>query len=129
MAAEALGIDTTRYKVIAFVIGAFFAGIAGGLFAHHLAYLHTNSFTFVKSIEIVIMVVLGGMGSITGSVVAAIVLTMLPEALRPVKDYRMVIYSMMLIVLMITRPGGLLGNREISIGWLMRRFRPARERA
>jgi branched-chain amino acid transport system permease protein len=125
VAAEALGIDTTRYKVIAFVIGAFFAGVAGGLFAHHLAYLHTNSFTFVKSIEIVIMVVLGGMGSITGSVLAAIVLTVLPEALRPVKDYRMVIYSLLLIVLMLARPQGLFGTRELSFDWLRRR-RPER---
>jgi len=125
VAAEALGIDTTRYKVIAFVIGAFFAGVAGGLFAHHLAYLHTNSFTFVKSIEIVIMVVLGGMGSITGSVVAAIVLTMLPEALRPVKDYRMVLYSLLLILLMIARPQGLFGTRELDLG---RFFRPGGRR-
>ncbi|HWN83124.1 MAG TPA: hypothetical protein VNM87_13580, partial [Candidatus Udaeobacter sp.] len=93
--------------------------------AHHLAYLHTNSFTFVKSIEIVIMVVLGGMGSITGSVVAAIVLTMLPEALRPVKDYRMVIYSLLLILLMIARPQGLFGTRELDLG----RFFRGRRRA
>jgi branched-chain amino acid transport system permease protein len=125
VAAEALGIDTTRYKVIAFVIGSFFAGVAGGLFAHYLAYLHTNSFTFVKSMEIVIMVVLGGMGSITGSVVAAIVLTLLPEALRPVKDYRMVIYSVLLIGLMLARPQGLFGTRELSLGGLWRRGRRA----
>ena len=123
VAAEALGIDTTRYKVIAFVLGALFAGVAGGLFAHHLAYLHTNSFTFVKSIEIVIMVVLGGMGSITGSVIAAIVLTVLPEALRPVKDYRMVIYSLLLIILMLARPQGLFGTRELDLPGLWRRIR------
>ncbi len=115
IAAEALGIDTTRYKVLAFVVGASFAGIAGGLFAHYLGYLHTNSFSFIKSIEIVIMVVLGGMGSITGSVLAAIVLTLLPEVLRPVKDYRMVLYSLLLIVLMIARPQGLLGTRELDL--------------
>jgi len=120
VAAEALGVDTTRYKVLAFVLGSFFAGVAGGLFAHYLGYLNPNSFTFIKSIEVVAMVVLGGMGSISGSVLAAIVLTMLPEVLRPVKDYRMVIYSLMLIVLMITRPQGLLGSREISWGWLRR---------
>jgi len=129
VAAEALGIDTTRYKVIAFVIGALFAGVAGGLFAHHLAYLHTNSFTFVKSIEIVIMVVLGGMGSITGSVIAAIVLTVLPEALRPVKDYRMVIYSLLLIILMLARPQGLFGTRELSLPRLWRRIRRPRDPA
>ena len=129
VAAEALGVDTTYYKVLAFVLGAFFAGIAGGLFAHFLSYLNPNSFTFLKSIEVIAMVVLGGMGSISGSVLAAIVLTLMPEVLRPVKDYRMVIYSLMLVVLMITRPGGLLGSREISLAWLMKRLRPARERA
>ncbi|MBN1504180.1 MAG: branched-chain amino acid ABC transporter permease [Candidatus Eisenbacteria bacterium] len=115
IAAEALGINTTNYKVMAFVIGAFFAGVAGGLFGHYLMYLHTNSFTFMKSFEVVIMVVLGGMGSITGSVIAAVILTILPEALRPVKEYRMVIYSALLIFLMIARPQGLLGMRELSL--------------
>ena len=121
IAAEALGVDTTRYKVIAFVLGAFFAGVAGGLFAHYLSYLNPGSFTFLKSIEIIAMVVLGGMGSLTGSVLAAIVLTLLPEVLRPVKDYRMVIYSLLLIILMITRPQGLLGTRELSLAGLFRR--------
>jgi branched-chain amino acid transport system permease protein len=121
VAAEALGVDTTRYKVIAFVLGSFFAGVAGGLFAHFLGYLNPSSFQFLKSIEVIAMVVLGGMGSITGSVLAAIVLTVLPELLRPVKEYRMVIYSLMLIVLMITRPQGLLGHRELSLPFQRRR--------
>jgi branched-chain amino acid transport system permease protein len=115
VAAEAMGINTTYYKVNAFVIGAFFAGIAGGLFGHYLMYLHTNSFTFMKSIEVVIMVVLGGMGSITGSILAAIILTILPEFLRILKDYRMVIYSFTLIVLMLTRPQGIFGVEEFSL--------------
>jgi branched-chain amino acid transport system permease protein len=115
VAAEAMGINTTYYKVYAFVIGAFFAGIAGGLFGHYLMYLHTNSFTFMKSIEVIIMVVLGGMGSITGSILAAIILTILPEALRVVKDYRMVIYSLILIILMLTRPQGIFGVQEFSL--------------
>jgi len=114
-------VDTTRYKVLAFVIGAFFAGVAGGLFAHYLSYLNPNSFTFLKSIEVIAMVVLGGMGSISGSVLAAILLTLLPEVLRPVKDYRMVMYSLMLIVLMITRPQGLLGSRELTLAMFRRR--------
>jgi branched-chain amino acid transport system permease protein len=127
VAAEALGVDTTRYKVIAFVIGSFFAGIAGGLFAHYNAYLHPNSFTFLKSIEIIAMVVLGGLGSITGSILAAILLTVLPEALRSAQELRMVLYSLMIIVLMITRPGGLMGSREIDVRrWFgRRRARPA----
>ena len=115
VAAEAMGINTTYYKVNAFVIGAFFAGIAGGLFGHYLMYLHTNSFTFMKSIEVIIMVVLGGMGSITGSILAAIILTILPEFLRILKDYRMVIYSFTLIVLMLTRPQGIFGVEEFSL--------------
>ncbi len=123
VAAEALGVNTTAYKVLAFVLGAFFAGIAGGLFAHYLSYLNPNSFTFLKSIEVIAMVVLGGMGSVTGSVLAAAILTLLPEVLRPVKDYRMVIYSLMLIVLMITRPQGLLGHRELRLPWRRRTAR------
>ncbi len=117
IAAEALGVDTTRYKVLAFVMGAFFAGVAGGLSAHNDAYLNPSSFTFLRSIEVIAMVVLGGMGSITGSVLAAIILTLMPEALRGLKDYRMVIYALMLIVLMIARPQGLLGTRELSLPW------------
>jgi len=123
-------VDTTRYKVLAFVLGAFFAGVAGGLFAHFLSYLNPSSFTFLKSIEVIAMVVLGGMGSISGSVLAAILLTLLPEVLRPVKDFRLVIYSLMLIILMITRPQGLLGTRELDVtGWLNKLFgrRPAKE--
>lgn len=118
VAAEAMGINTTYYKVTAFVIGAFFAGVAGGLLAHYLLYLHTNSFTFMKSIEIIIMVVLGGMGSITGSIMAAVILTLLPEVLRPVKEYRLVIYSALLIIMMLTRPKGLFGTRELSWSWV-----------
>jgi branched-chain amino acid transport system permease protein len=121
VAAEALGVDTTSYKVMAFVLGSFFAGVAGGLFAHYNAYLHPNSFTFLKSIEIIAMVVLGGMGSISGSVLAAILLTVLPEALRSAQELRMVIYSLMLIILMITRPGGLMGSRELRLPWPRRR--------
>ncbi len=120
VAAEALGIDTTRYKVIAFVLSAFFAGVAGGLFAHYLEYLNPSSFTFIKSIEIITMVVLGGMGSVSGAVMAAVFLTVLPEALRPVKDYRMVLYALLLIVLMITRPQGILGTRELRLPWQKR---------
>ena len=113
VAAEAMGVDTTGYKVRAFVIAAFFAGIAGGLFGHYLTTLGPRSFTFVKSMEIVVMVVLGGLGSISGSVLAATLLTLLPEALRTFDRYRMTIYALLLILLMLTRPSGLFGNREI----------------
>ena len=121
LAADVMGIDATRFKVTAFLIGSFFAGIAGGLFAHFLTYLHTNSFTFMRSIEIIVMVVLGGMGSITGSVASAGLLTVLPEVLRPLKEFRMVIYSALLILLMLTRPQGVLGDRELDLRpWLAR---------
>lgn len=118
IAAEAMGVNTTRAKVWAFVIGAFFAGIAGGLFAHYLRYLNPQTFDFNRSFEIIIMVVLGGMGSISGSVAAAFFLTGIREALRPLQeltqiDFRMVIYSLMLIVLMLTRPNGLFGTKEL----------------
>ena len=123
IAAEALGIPTTRYKVSAFAIGAFFAGVAGALFAHYI-YLHTNSFTFMKSIEVIIMVVLGGMGSLTGSVIGATLLTALPELLRFASADRLIIYSLLLVVLMISRPQGILGRRELSLGFLRPGRRP-----
>jgi len=128
IAAEALGVPTTRYKVAAFTISAFFAGVAGALFSHY-TYLHTNSFTFMKSIEVIVMVVLGGMGSLTGSIVGATLLTALPEALRFASADRLIIYSALLIVLMITRPQGLLGHREFSLAPLLRRFRGRRDGA
>lgn len=121
VAAEASGINTTYYKLLAFTISAFFAGVAGGLYAHYLSVLDPANFDFNYSIEILVMVVLGGMGSLTGSVIAAIVLTILPEALRDFASARMLIYSIVLIVMMIFRPSGLLGTREFSLwGMIMR---------
>jgi branched-chain amino acid transport system permease protein len=107
VAAGAMGINPVRYKVTAFVIGAFFAGIAGGLYAHHKQFLSPTGFDFMKSIDIVVMVILGGMGRTTGVVIAAVLLTILPEALRGFADYRMIIYSLLIVILMITRPQGL----------------------
>ncbi len=115
IAAEAMGVNTTRSKVISFVISSAMAGIAGGLFAHYLMYIHTNSFTFLKSIEIIIMIVLGGMGSITGSVVGAVLYIALTEGLRTFEQYRMVTFSLLLILIMIFRPQGLMGHREIFL--------------
>jgi branched-chain amino acid transport system permease protein len=112
VAAEAMGVNTTKFKVKAFVIGSFFAGIGGGLFAHFIQYITPDNFTFLKSIEIVVMVILGGMGSTYGVILAAILLTILPEALREFSEYRMIIYSLMLIVLMILRPQGLFGTQS-----------------
>jgi branched-chain amino acid transport system permease protein len=107
IAAEAVGLDTTHYKIVAFVVGAFFAGIAGGLYGHFKLTITPAGFDFTKSIEIVVMVILGGMGNTMGVILAAVLLTLLPEVLRPVAQYRMVIYSLILIVLMISRPQGL----------------------
>ena len=113
VAAEAMGIDTVGWKVRAFVISAAFAGLAGGLLVHKILLVTPRMFTFVKSMEVVVMVVLGGMGSITGSIVAAAVLTIALEWLRGLDQYRMVIYSLLLIVLMLTRPSGLFGTKEV----------------
>jgi len=107
VAAEAMGINTTKYKVTAFVVGAFFAGIAGGLYAHSKQFITPGGFNFMESIAIVVMVILGGMGNTPGVILAAVLLTVLPEILRPVAQYRMIIYSLLLIVLMLTRPQGL----------------------
>ncbi len=115
IAAEAMGVDTTKYKVLAFTIGAAFAGVAGGLFSHYFYIAHPASFTFMKSFDILTMVVLGGMGSITGSITSAILLTFISAALASYPEWRMVIYSLLLIVLMIYRPQGLFGNKELSL--------------
>jgi branched-chain amino acid transport system permease protein len=111
VAAEAVGLNTTRYKIVAFVVGAFFAGIAGALYGHFKMTITPTGFDFTKSIEIVVMVILGGMGNTIGVILAAVLLTLLPEVLRPVAEYRMVIYSFLLIVLMLARPRGLFNFR------------------
>ena len=113
VAAEAMGVDTTGYKVRAFVIASAFAGLAGGLLVHFLQLCTPRSFTFIKSFEVVVMVVLGGLGSITGSIVAALGLRVALEGLREFAEYRMVLYALLLIVLMLARPTGLFGTREI----------------
>ena len=120
IATEAIGISATRYKVIAFVVGAFFAGIAGGLYAHFVTYINPSQFGFLRSFEIVVMVVVGGMGSIPGVILSAILLTILPEALRAIAQYRMVIYSLLLVIIMLGRPQGLFG-RGISIRRFVKR--------
>ncbi|MEA5051202.1 MAG: branched-chain amino acid ABC transporter permease [Oscillospiraceae bacterium] len=116
IAAESCGIPTTYFKTLTFTAAAFFAGISGGLLAHHVAFIGPGDFNFMASIEILVMVVLGGMGSIAGSVIAAGVLTLLPELLRAFSDWRMVIYSVLLVVVMIFRPSGLMGRYEFSLG-------------
>lgn len=124
----AMGLSTTKIKVRSFVFSSFFAGVAGALFAHNYAYLNPATFNFNYSFQIVAMVVLGGMGSLSGSAVAAILLTGMLEALRPIQeitgvDFRMVIYALVLIVLMLTRPIGMFGHREVWQSFSWRRFR------
>ncbi|HWN09367.1 MAG TPA: branched-chain amino acid ABC transporter permease [Pyrinomonadaceae bacterium] len=152
LAAEAMGINTVRYKVLAFVISSAMAGMAGVLFGHYTSFLSTNDFQFIRSFEIIIMIVLGGMGSMTGAILGAVVITFLPELLRmlgpklesllssivgaenipvPVHNfllqlanYRLVIFAALLIVIMLTRPQGILGTREFGLSWLKRSRRP-----
>lgn len=136
VAAEAMGVATTAYKVRAFVISSFFAGVAGGLFAHFVPIVVPGSFTFVKSMEVVVMVVAGGLGSTSGAILAAIVLTLLPEVLRSAfvtlgrgdaslaqmaDQIRMPIYGILLVLLMLLRPQGMFGAREIW-DWFPRWF-------
>jgi branched-chain amino acid transport system permease protein len=120
VAAEAMGVDTTGYKVRAFTISAAYAGLAGGLIVHAILLVTPKMFTFVRSIEVVVMVVLGGLGSVTGSVLAACVLTLALEAFREFDQYRMVVYALLLVVLMLLRPQGIFGTREI---WDLAPFR------
>jgi branched-chain amino acid transport system permease protein len=128
-AAESVGIATTRVKVEAFVVSSFFAGVAGALFAHSEGYIHTNSFSFLRSFEIVVFVVLGGLGSLSGAVLAAAVLTAAPELLRGLGEWRMILYSLLLIATMLVRPQGLLGRRELVLPrwrWRWPRLGPRR---
>lgn len=122
IAAESVGINTTSLKIQAFTISSFFAGVAGGLYAHYLTFLTPSIFDFNRSFEVIIMVVLGGMGSLTGSIAAAFGLTYLREWLRDLQqltqiDLRMIIYSFILIVLMLVRPNGLFGETEFMDHW------------
>ena len=124
IAAEAMGIPTTRYKVMAFAIGAGFAGLGGGLFGHTLTYLNPTSFTFMQSFFFLIMVVLGGMGSLTGSIVGAFFVTILQAALADWPEFRMIIFAVALILFMFYRPKGIFGYMELTdIGPLRRIFR------
>lgn len=110
VASSAVGINTTLYKIQAFAIGAFCAGVGGALFAHTTTFIQPTDFGFLKSIDILSIVVLGGLGSIPGTIIGAIVLTAAPEILRPLSNYRMMVYGILLVVIMIFRPYGLLGG-------------------
>ncbi|RDU37388.1 branched-chain amino acid ABC transporter permease [Neobacillus piezotolerans] len=113
-AADAMGINTTYYKVVAFAVGAFFAGVAGSIFAHNFYIIQPSNFGFLKSFDILIIVVLGGLGSLSGAVIAAILLTLVSTFLQAYPETRMILYSIILIITMLYRPQGLLGTREIT---------------
>lgn len=112
IAAEAMGINTTLYKVLAFVIGAFFAGIAGALYANYFYFIKPSNFGFMRSIDILVIVVFGGMGSIAGSIVGAVALSIISLFLQNIPELRMVIYSVILFLIMVYRPEGILGKVE-----------------
>lgn len=122
IASGASGINTTYYKTFAFTLSAIFAGVAGGVYAHHLGILGARQFDYNYSINILVMVVLGGMGSFTGSIISAIALTILPEVLRGFSDYRMIVYSLLLVLTMIFRPTGLLGRKEFQITQVIKKL-------
>lgn len=123
VAAEIVGVDTRRVKVQTFMLAAFFAGAAGGLYAHLVQFINPKSFDIIKSTEILVMLYLGGVASLAGSIVGACIYTILLEALRFLGLWRWVLAPLLLVVLMLLRPRGLLGYRELS--WLL----PPRERA
>jgi len=114
IAAESMGINTTKYKVMAFAIGAFFAGVAGALYASYFYFIKPDLFGFLKSIDILVIVVLGGMGSLTGSVIAAVVLAVISTFLQSFTAVRMIVYAALLVMIMIFRPQGLMGTKEIN---------------
>ncbi len=114
LASQIIGIDVFRYKMKSLVISAIYAGVAGGLYGHYLGFLQPKMFQIIKSTELTIIVIFGGLGSISGSVLGAIILTALPEALRSFDRWRLVVYGAAVIFIMISRPQGLMGGYELT---------------
>jgi branched-chain amino acid transport system permease protein len=128
IAAEIMSVNTHRMKLIGFMLSSGLAGLAGGLFAHVLGYINPGSFTIMKSTEIMVMVYLGGMGSLSGSVLSAILFTVLMEFLRPLQLFKWVLIPLLLIILMLFRPEGIMGHRELpDVFPRLRRLFPSRE--
>jgi branched-chain amino acid transport system permease protein len=124
-AAAAMGVHAIRYKIMAFGVAGAFAGVAGALLAHLQTYISPENFTFLTSVDIIFMVVLGGLGSVPGSIVGAMVVTVGPEWLRFLKDYRIIVYTLIILAVLIGAPRGLYGG----IDWLRRRLTPALARS
>lgn len=127
IAADAVGVDTTRAKVMAFTVGAFFAGVGGALYASYFYIIKPDQFGFLKSIDILVIVVLGGLGSLSGSIIAAILLAVVSTYLQDFPQVRMIIYSVVLVAIMLFRPQGLMGSREVGVGLGKLFRRPAKE--
>ena len=126
IAAESMGVNATTYKVIAFMIGAATASIAGSMYGTYFSVINPSDFTFQKSIDVLIIVVFGGIGSVTGTIVAAVVLGVLNTYLQSFGELRMIFYSLAIIAIMVFRPGGLLGNREFTMSGLIEALREKR---
>ncbi len=122
IASESVGINITRYKLTGFVVASMFAGVGGSIFAFSIGFIAPTTFNFLKSVEIFVIVVLGGMGSLSGSIVASIVLVAMPELLRDFSQYRYLLYSTLLIIIMLFRPQGLMGTKEFNIPRLFKRI-------
>lgn len=145
IAAQSVGINTTYYKVLAFVISSFFAGIGGALTGHYMMYLRPDIFSYAKTVESISMVILGGIGSLSGSILGALFITLLPEVFRNlatlfssmgmeaassfIRQGWMVFYAIMFLVIMLARPQGLLGRKELSWAGLRKRFRRSEVKA
>ncbi len=123
IAAESIGVDTTRAKVLSFTVGAFFGGLAGGMYASYFYFIKPDTFGFLKSIDILVIVVLGGLGSLSGSVIAAILLAVISTVLQQFTAVRMILYALLLVIIMVFRPQGLMGSREVSLQIFGRLFR------
>ncbi|MCC7535541.1 MAG: branched-chain amino acid ABC transporter permease [Deltaproteobacteria bacterium] len=128
IAAEAMGTPTTRLKVVAFTLSAAAAGIAGGLFAHLQGSVRPDDFKFDRSIDMIVMIIVGGLGSITGAVIGGIFVGVTLELMRDLSEYRLVLYSLLLVIIMLVRPQGVLGKRELSFSRLFpkKAAKPAR---
>lgn len=123
LASQIVGIDVFKYRMTSFAISAAYAGIAGGLMGHYMTFLQPKMFSLVKSTELTIIVIFGGLGSISGSVLGALVLTSLPEILRAFSSWRLVFYGLAVIFIMISRPEGLMGGYELTPKSMKRLYR------
>jgi branched-chain amino acid transport system permease protein len=121
IAADVMGIDTTKFKITSFCIAAFIAGVAGGLYAHVLSFIQPDSFSFVKSSDYLVFMYAGGSGSLTGSIVGATLLTILPEVLRFLSDWRLAVYAAALVLVMLYRSDGICGGKELPFLRIRRR--------